>query len=317
MSRNCRIVMALLLTGLLVGCGDDDGNKPSGNTDPTACFTVTPTAGTAETEFQVDASCSSDDQDSLESLQVRWDWENDGTWDIGYWPAKTANQQHTTMGTKTIKLEVKDTSGLTWSTTRTVTVTGGGPVPGAMSLVPAGTFTMGHGEASCGGQQREVTLTHSFYLGQHEVTNQEYRDALQWAYDHGYVTATADSVNDNLDGSTALLVNLTHFDCHVSFSAGTFAVDSGKGSHPMVAVTWFGAAAHCDWLRSVRGCRWLTTMRHGSATLAILTGPPNTASRRMPSGSMRPSTTMSEAIPGGMRPRIAVARTTGLSAVLV
>lgn len=59
-----------------------------------------------------------------------------------------------------------------------------------MVPVPAGTFTMGDGWALCGEDMHEVTLTRDFYLGQHEVTNEEYLAGVQWAFDHGYVTAT-------------------------------------------------------------------------------------------------------------------------------
>ncbi|MCA9733813.1 PKD domain-containing protein, partial [candidate division KSB1 bacterium] len=51
------------------------------NTAPTASFTVSPTSGTTETAFAFDASGSSICEDDISSLQVRWDWENDGTWD--------------------------------------------------------------------------------------------------------------------------------------------------------------------------------------------------------------------------------------------
>ena len=74
--------------------------------------------------------------------------------------------------------------------------------------VPSGTFTMGDGSGPCGYDKREVTLTRGFYLGQHEVTNQEYLDAVQWAYDSGYVTATTSSVSDAMDGSTVELLDL-------------------------------------------------------------------------------------------------------------
>jgi formylglycine-generating enzyme required for sulfatase activity len=120
------------------------------------------------------------------------------------------------------------------------------PVP--MVLVPAGVFVMGDAVAYCGVDEREATLTHPFYLGRYEVTNQEYRDAVQWAYDHGYVTATADSVDDNMDGSAVTLVHLSDFHCQVAFNGGTFTVDAGKEDYPMAVVSWYGAAAYCDWL---------------------------------------------------------------------
>jgi formylglycine-generating enzyme required for sulfatase activity len=117
-----------------------------------------------------------------------------------------------------------------------------------MALVPAGTFTMGDGAATCGWDQRQVTLTCSFYLSKYEVSNKEYRDALQWAYDRAFVTATESAVSDNLDGSTVMLVDLAASACQISFSGGTFAVDPGKDSYPMIEVSWYGAVAYCDWL---------------------------------------------------------------------
>ena len=123
--------------------------------------------------------------------------------------------------------------------------------PPPMVAVPAGVFTMGDGTAICGTQQHEVTLTRDFYLGQHEVTNQEYLEAVQWAYDHRYVTATTASVMDNLDGSSQELLDLDGF-CEIAFSGGVFTLrDAGYGinaDHPVMEVTWYGAARYCDWL---------------------------------------------------------------------
>jgi len=56
----------------------------SGNNRPNAYFEVTPSSGTTNTLFQFDASGCSDEETPLSQLQVRWDWENDGTWDTGY-----------------------------------------------------------------------------------------------------------------------------------------------------------------------------------------------------------------------------------------
>ena len=209
------------------------------NPAPAASFTVSPYSGDTSTEFQFDASGSSDGQDVVEELQARWDWEDDGTWDAEWSTTKTATHRYGTTGTKTIRLEVKDTDDLTASTTRFVTVTGVEPTPGDMVLVSRGTYTMGDGVAFCGVDERQVTLTHDFYLGQYEVTNGEYRDALQWAYDHGYVTATESTVQDNLDGSSVELVKLEGYS-QINFSGETFTVDAGKDDHAMVYVSWYG-----------------------------------------------------------------------------
>jgi len=133
----------------------------------------------------------------------------------------------------------------------------------AMVEVPAGVFRMGDGVATCGFDEREVTLTRSFLLFQHTVTNQEYLEAVQWAYDHGYVTATTLSALDNLDGSTEELLDLDDEHCEIQFdgtssfylreSPSTFAQQAYPGgydpsNHPVKEVTWYGAVRYCDWL---------------------------------------------------------------------
>jgi len=127
-----------------------------------------------------------------------------------------------------------------------------------MVLVPAGSFVMGDGVAVCGVDERDVTLTRDFYLGQREVTNQEYMCALQWAYDNGYVTATLSSVQDNLDNSTEELLDLDSGDCEIEFDGvNTFSLrNAGHGinpDHPVKEVTWYGAARCCDWLSLMSG----------------------------------------------------------------
>ncbi len=126
-----------------------------------------------------------------------------------------------------------------------------------MALVPHGAFTMGDGEAYCGSDERSVTLSRDFHLGCFEVTNQQYVDWVQWAYDHGYVTATSSSVSDALDGSSEELLDLGDPDCEIRFSGGEFDLrDAGHGvnpDHPVKEVTWYGAAAFCDWLSLKEG----------------------------------------------------------------
>jgi formylglycine-generating enzyme required for sulfatase activity len=248
------------------GLMDDTTLTVAVDTPPVASFTVNPASGTTETDFEFDASASTDDQDPTSELEVRWDWENDGAWDTQYSTTKTATHRYGTTGTKTIKLEVRDVGGLTGETTRDVGVNGA-PPPG-MIYVPAGVFTMGDGVGYCGVNEREVTLTRSFYLGQHEVTNQEYMEVVQWAYDNGYVTATTASVQDNLDGSTQELLDLDSENCEIQFDGvGTFSLRESPSSdaqnaypggynpadHPVQEVTWYGAARYCDWLSLMEG----------------------------------------------------------------
>ncbi|MBD3368389.1 MAG: SUMF1/EgtB/PvdO family nonheme iron enzyme [Candidatus Eisenbacteria bacterium] len=127
-----------------------------------------------------------------------------------------------------------------------------GRCPIDMVLVPAGAFTMGDGVAQCGASRHTVSITRGFHLGRHEVTNQEYLEAVRWACRHGYVSVTAVSVRDSLDGSSVELLDLDDDDCEIAFSDGEFSLrDAGHGinpDHPVKRVSWYGAARFCDWL---------------------------------------------------------------------
>jgi len=135
-----------------------------------------------------------------------------------------------------------------------------------MVLVPAGVFTMGDGAAYCGVDEHEVTLTQDFYLGQYEVTNQQYMDAVQWAYDNGYVIVNSSTVQDNFDGSTEELLDLDGTG-EIQFSGGVFSLRESPWSdaqnaypegydpsdHPVKEVSWYGAVRYCDWLSLQEG----------------------------------------------------------------
>ena len=121
-------------------------------------------------------------------------------------------------------------------------------------LLHAGTFMMGSPADEYGRSSDEtrhqVTLTRPFSMFSTEVTNQQYAEMAQWAYDHDppLVTATATRLRDALDSSTQELLDLDAIYCEISFSGGTFTVDSGKDTHPVKEVTWYGAVSYCDWL---------------------------------------------------------------------
>jgi hypothetical protein len=99
---------------------DTDGMKAAANVtvtvrdnqSPIAKFTVTPDAATTDDLFTVDASECSDKDDPSSALLVRWDWENDGTFDTDWNDAKIATHRYAhdfKTGPTVITLEVKDT----------------------------------------------------------------------------------------------------------------------------------------------------------------------------------------------------------------
>ena len=93
------------------------------NFPPEANFTVTPESGGIGTIFHFDASESTDEEDDMEDLQVRWDWENDGVWDTEYTTEKQAAHSYSDPGNYTVRLEVKDKDEATGRKTRNITVT--------------------------------------------------------------------------------------------------------------------------------------------------------------------------------------------------
>ncbi len=123
---------------------------------------------------------------------------------------------------------------------------------GGFVYITADTFTMGsptdEPERYSDETLHLVTLTNDFYMSETEITNQQYAEIAQWAYDNGHCTATSSSLKDNLDGSTVELLDMDVSGCEISFSGGTFTVDSGKEDHPVKALSWCGAASYCDWL---------------------------------------------------------------------
>lgn len=136
------------------------------NVQPTALFTVTPSEGTLQTVFTFNASSCNDDFDPTSSLQVRWDFEGDGNWDTDWSNNKVQNHQFSNSGTYTVKLEVKDTQGLTDQYTSSVMV-----APGCE----------GETHLSYGGQTYEITEI-GFQCWMAENLNYETEDS--WWFDN-------------------------------------------------------------------------------------------------------------------------------------
>jgi formylglycine-generating enzyme required for sulfatase activity len=128
-------------------------------------------------------------------------------------------------------------------------------IPAGFVAIAPGTFIMGSPTDEPGRSssetQHQVTLTHGIYVQTTEVTNQQYMEMAQWAYDRGYATATSSLLNDNLDGSTQILKFLGHGTYDISFSNGVFSCINP--SHPVNSVTWYGSVAYCDWLSLQQG----------------------------------------------------------------
>lgn len=105
------LILSIIFITFFVSC--ELGSISSKNTAPIAEFIIDPSTGSTAKIFNFDASGCTDDEDSTDYLQVRWDWESDGNYDTEYSTTKTATHQYSSEGTFTVNLEVKDKGGLT------------------------------------------------------------------------------------------------------------------------------------------------------------------------------------------------------------
>ncbi len=121
-----------------------------GDDPPWAAFTLSPAAGNVTTIFTANASGSWDIEDPAPQLQVRWDWENDGQWDTNWSTAKSASHTYATPGTFTIRLEVRDTAGLTDNTTQIAQVAANTSGSGAGIALPIWAAASALGAAAVG-----------------------------------------------------------------------------------------------------------------------------------------------------------------------
>lgn len=125
MLKKPNLVALFCLTILIISsfnsCSLFEKNDP-----PTASFTVSPISGTTGTSFVFDGSASTDNEDAENQLQLRWDFNGDGSWDTNWDYTKTQNTKYTSEGTYSAKLEVMDSESLTGQTTQTITVNNNG-----------------------------------------------------------------------------------------------------------------------------------------------------------------------------------------------
>lgn len=88
------------------------------NTPPTVAFTVSPTTGDANSTSHLHASPSSDPEDPVTALPIRWDYDNDLTYDTAWLTPKTARVGYSALRTYTTRLQARDPGGLTHSASR-------------------------------------------------------------------------------------------------------------------------------------------------------------------------------------------------------
>jgi sulfatase modifying factor 1 len=124
---------------------------------------------------------------------------------------------------------------------------------GAMVLIPGGGFVMGdvRNEGHHDEQPAHWVWVSDFYMGDCEVTNAEYVLALNWALDRSNVVAVgADGVvyQDGAAGAAYCDTVLSSVYSRITWDGYAFAVELDYANHPVVCVSWHGAAAYANWL---------------------------------------------------------------------
>jgi formylglycine-generating enzyme required for sulfatase activity len=120
-----------------------------------------------------------------------------------------------------------------------------------MVEVPSGTFVMG--DSGTAEPERSVTLTGDFYIDATEVTNLEYATALNWALAHGQARLSGGWVYDMSTWTRFLAYSNSYCKLDYDYSTDTFTATPGYEAYPIVYVTWYGAAAYCNWMSQMAG----------------------------------------------------------------
>ncbi len=119
------LIAVLTIIFFTISCSDSPTNSDDKiNKAPVASLSVYPDSGTTFSYFLFDATNSYDENDSLSTLEVRWDWDSDQNWDTDYTQTKNMSHNYSTTGEYTVTMEIKDSKGLSDTTTINVHVSG-------------------------------------------------------------------------------------------------------------------------------------------------------------------------------------------------
>lgn len=201
------------------------------NDAPMPSLSVTPLMGTSGTVFTFDASKSSDSQYQASALEVRWDWDGNGTWDTPFETGKIVKHSYEKSGNYKVKMQVRDPEGTVSETSVSITILKSTAPTASLTVdLSTGTFsTLFHFDASgsTDDQTRQTDLQFRWdfnYTGDNDI-----------AYDTAWSKTLKQSRSFKTVGPHAVRVEVKDVD--------------GDTASAMITVTVHWASEYLDYLK--------------------------------------------------------------------
>jgi serine/threonine-protein kinase len=102
-----------------------------------------------------------------------------------------------------------------------------------MMYVPAGEFPMGTADGFSDELPVHTVYVDGFWIDQTEITNEQFAAFL--------------NEKGNQEEGGARWLNINSEDCLIEQVGGKYQPKSGYVKHPVIGVTWYGAARYCEW----------------------------------------------------------------------
>jgi formylglycine-generating enzyme required for sulfatase activity len=123
-----------------------------------------------------------------------------------------------------------------------------------MTFVPPGEFEMGDAWGEGGANERPVHTVYisPFQVNKYEVSLAEYAAALNWAATEGGHIEVRNGVVFQAGGDVPYCdTQIASEESGLAWDGSMFHAIEGKEDYPVTRVTWFGAAAYCNWLSAI------------------------------------------------------------------